>query len=196
MEKRKDGYRWVVLGTLSLISFLVGVSIYVLPPLFSEISQEFQLTKAQMGAVMGSIPIATVFLAFIGGTISDRIGSKWSYGLAVLLIGLAGILRGFSESAAMLIFCMAVIGAGDAVMFPNIPKALGSWFESHELGLANGITMAAFGISGAVGMGISASILSPLLGGWRNALFPFSFVVVLAGIGWILFFKDNDVSRK
>ena len=90
MEERKRGYRWLVLAILCFSQFLVGVSIYALPPLFPEMMGDIPLTKTQMGAVMGSIPIAAVFLTLIGGTVSDRIGSKWSYGMAVMLIGLGG----------------------------------------------------------------------------------------------------------
>ena len=191
MEERKRGYRWLVLAILCFSQFLVGVSIYALPPLFPEMMGDIPLTKTQMGAVMGSIPIAAVFLTLIGGTVSDRIGSKWSYGMAVMLIGLGGVLRGFSGNAAMLISSTVVIGVGVAVMFPNLPKALGAWFEPHELGLAGGVLMAAEGISGAVGMGTSAGIFSPALGGWRNTLLGLGFLVILAGLAWIMIFKDT-----
>lgn len=191
MADNRSGYRWIVLAVLSISSFFVGISIYAIPPLFSEILQDIRLTKAQMGAIMGAIPVASIFLALIGGTISDKIGSKWSYGVAVILIGLTGMLRGAAGSAAMLISCMAFMGVGVAVMMPNFPKALGSWFEFSELGLVNGTALAAFGLSAAVGMGLAGSVASPALGGWRNTLFLLSFVVILAGIGWLLVFKDR-----
>jgi MFS family permease len=187
------GYRWIVLAILTISSFLVGISIYTLPPLYIEIKQDFELTNTAMGAIMSAITMASIFLALIGGIISDKVGSKWSYGLAVILVGLIGMLRGTAGNATALILYMAVIGVGVAVMMPNFPKSLGSWFEPSELGLANGIAISAYGLAAAVGMGLS-SILSPALGGWRNTLFLLSFVVILAGIGWLLIFRDRRTS--
>ena len=75
MEERMYPFRWVVLALLFLSLFAATISMQCMPPLFSEITQQIPLTKAQMGTIMGVITLASLFFAPIGGALSDKLGS-------------------------------------------------------------------------------------------------------------------------
>ena len=133
MEKQQSGFRWLVLGLLFLNIFFAVVCMQCIPALFTEIVEQIPLTKVQMGTVMGVLTFASLFFAPIGGAVSDKIGSRWALGASVLTIALAGALRAYVGSANGLILCMFFIGAGMAVLGPNMPRALGMWFSRKEL---------------------------------------------------------------
>jgi cyanate permease len=196
MEELKSNFRWVVLGILFLIILFATISMNCIPPLFKEIGEQVPLTKSQMGTVMGVLGLASLFFAIIGGGISDRIGAKWGLGAAALIIAIMGALRANVGSANGLITFMFLLGAGMAVMGPNMPKALGMWFPPKELAFANGLCISGMGLGGAIAMATSASVLSPALGGWRSVMVVVGAVVFVLGILWIFIYRDKGTVQK
>lgn len=191
METKKSPFRWVVLILLFLNIFLCVIAIYSIPPLFSEIGKEIPLTKAQMGTVMGVVVLASIVFAPVGGALSDKIGSRWALGGASVIIAAAGAFRTFSNSATELIICMFLLGAGLNILFPNVPKALGTWFPSHELARANGICMTSVGFGTSIAMATAVGFMSPAFGGWRGVVVFFGAISLSLGILWVLFYRDN-----
>ena len=72
------------------------------PPLFSEIKQEIDLTMAQLGMVIGVIPLASLIFAPLGGGLSDKLGARWVFGAGAILVAVAGGLRYFAGSVVHL----------------------------------------------------------------------------------------------
>jgi cyanate permease len=66
--------------------------------------------------VMGVITLPPLFFALIGGGISDKIGSRWALGAALLIISLSGSLRATVESFYGLTACMFFLGVGVAIL--------------------------------------------------------------------------------
>lgn len=195
MEEGRRSYRWIVVALLLVNIFAFFLSINSIPPLFKEIGKEISISKTDMGLIIGVTFIAALFFSFIGGGISDRIGSKWAIGGSVIIVALFGTLRSITGSSYGLVVCMFLMGIGSAIILPNVPKVLGTWFESKQLATANGICLIGMPLGGAVGMGISAGILSPALGGWRNVMIALGGVTFITGILWMVLFKDIKVHR-
>lgn len=60
------------------------------------------------------------------------------------------------------------------------------WFHEKGLGTAQGIITACVGGGMMLGAMLSATVLSPLLGGWKHVMFFYGAISVLAGIVWFL----------
>ena len=150
MEEQTYSFRWVVLALMFLSLFAATIAMQCMPPLFSEITEQIPLTKAQMGTIMGVITLASLFFAPIGGALSDKLGARWAFGIAAIIVALAGGFRYVAGSVNDLIICMFLIGAGMAMYAPNLPKALGNWFPQKDLAMANGISISGMGIGGAI----------------------------------------------
>jgi cyanate permease len=191
----KTPFRWIVLVLLFINLFSAMAATQSIPPLFTEIGKQIPLTKTQMGSIMGVVTLASLFFAPIGGGISDRIGSRWALGISAIVVAVAGMLRATTGSALTLALCMFFIGAGLAVLGPNMPKALGMWFPRSELAAATGIAMAGAGLGSAVAMGTAASVLSPAVGGWRNGVVFIGILNLVVGILWLAFFRDRRTSE-
>ena len=192
MEEQQYAFRWVVLALLFLSLFAATIAMQCMPPLFSEITEQIPLNKAQMGTVMGVITLASLFFAPIGGALSDKLGARWAFGIASIIVALAGGYRYFAESITDLIICMFILGAGIAMYAPNMPKALGTWFPRKDLAMANGISISGMGIGGAVAMATARNVLSPAFGGWRATTAALGGLVLLVAILRMIIYRDRE----
>jgi cyanate permease len=193
MEEQAYPFRWVVLALMFLSLFAATIAMQCMPPLFSEITEQIPLTKAQMGTIMGVITLASLFFAPIGGALSDKLGARWAFGIAAIIVALAGGYRYVAGSVTDLIICMFLIGAGMAMYAPNLPKALGNWFPKKDLAMANGISISGMGIGGAIAMATAKSVLSPSFGGWRGTMVALGGFVLLVSILWMVIYRDRPV---
>jgi cyanate permease len=193
MEGQTYPFRWVVLALMFLSLFAATIAMQCMPPLFSEITEQIPLTKAQMGTIMGVITLASLFFAPIGGALSDKLGARWAFGVAAIFVAVAGGCRYLAGSVTDLIICMFLIGAGMAMYAPNLPKALGNWFPKKDLAMANGISISGMGIGGAIAMATAKSVLSPSFGGWRGTMVVLGGLVLLVAILWMVIYRDSPV---
>jgi len=187
---------WAVMVLMISVNFTGLFSMLCMPPLFSEIITEISLSKAQMGSLMGVSMLAAIVFAPIGGMLSDRIGCRWTVGLGIFLAALAGGMRAVVDTPFMLITCMFCIGVGFNIMMPSIPKIFGLFFPPNRLAFVNGINLAGTGVGGAIATAASASLLSPLLGGWREVMIAVAIVYLLIGVLWIVIYMDPVIETS
>jgi len=161
-----------------------------MPVLFKEISEDLGLSLVQIGTVWGMASLAGIFISLISGILSDRFGVKLVLGVSCLLVGITGALRGLSGSFLTLAVTVFLNGIARMIIPVNITRTVGIWFKGENLGMANGISAMGMGLGLTLGPMISATVLSPLLGGWRNVLFLYGAVSVVIGILWFLFGRE------
>ena len=182
-----SNYKWYILALAALtFTFCVAMPIMSMPVLFKEISEDLDLSLVQIGTVWGMIPLAGMFVVLIGGLLGDRFGVKRVLSVACFLVGLAGAVRGLSDSFIALAATMFLFGLLIAIIPVNVHKTCGIWFTRQQLGLANGVVSMGMAVGYMVGAMISATILSPLLGGWRNVMFLYGAMSIAISILWLL----------
>jgi cyanate permease len=192
-EAQKNNFRWLVLVLLFLNMFFVMLAVQSIPPLFKEIGEEIPLTKAEMGIIMGMITVPSLFFSLIGGGISDKVGSRWAFGVCVLIVSIAGTFRAIAGSVYGLAVCMFLMGIGLSTLGPNFSKALVMWFPPRELAMANGICMVSMPLALTVGMGTAAGVFSPGLGGWRNVMVALGICTFVTGLLWMTLFREGKL---
>jgi cyanate permease len=186
---------WIVFTLVLCLNIAAMFCIASMPPLFAEIRTEIELSGAQMGSLMGVFVLAALIFAPIGGILSDRIGSRWAIGIGMLLAAVAGGLRAIADTPFGLIAGMFAVGAGFNMAAPSIPKIFGIWFPPGRLAFVNGINMAGVGSGAAGATAMAASILSPLFGGWRGVMVAMGGFLFMAGILWIVVYRDPADER-
>ncbi len=193
---RHSLYKWYVLTLAGLANCVViGMAWTCMPVLFQEIAQDLNLSLVQLGTIWGMIPLAAIFCSIPGGVAGDRFGIRWVIGIGFILCAIVGAIRGASTGFVTLVVFMLLFGVSFSVAFVNIPKALAIFFPEKQLGLANGILLACYGVGGALALMISRTILSPALGGWRNVMFLYGGVSLVIGILWLLTVKERAPVR-
>jgi MFS family permease len=157
-----------------------------MPVLFAEIAADLDLSVAQLGSVWGMLGLASAAVVMIGGVLGDRFGVKIVLGLAGVLAALAGASRGLTDGFLGITVTVFAYGLVRGLVTPNIHKACGLWFEPRNLGMANSIVGLGMGIGLMLSPLISATVLSPWLGGWRHVLFFYGAGSLLVGLLWLL----------
>ncbi len=178
-------YKWYILILTALTGALVlaapGMSMSVL---FSEISGDLQLSVVQVGWVWGIGALPGIVSSLFGGAITDRYGPRRVMMAAAFLLAIAIALRGLAADFASLIAAALLIGLLSPLISTSAIKICGLWFPRRQLGLANGIFTMGMAAGFLVGSLISATVLSPLLGGWRNVMFAYGAVCLVLVVPW------------
>jgi MFS family permease len=185
-ENGRSNYRWYLLALIAVTGTLVSaIPFSCLPVLFQEIADDMGLSLVQVGSIWGTVSLAGVFVSLISGMLGDRFGVKLVVSLACLLSGLTGAARGLSPNFLFLTVTVFIHGIVRSVIPINITKTIGTWFKGKNLGMAQGVGAMGMGLGLMLGPMISSTVLSPLLGGWRNVLYLYGGICVLMAIPWL-----------
>lgn len=186
-------YRWYMLALCVITAaFVVTIPFSCMPALFKEMSDDLGLSIVQIGTVWGMSNLAGIFVSLLGGVVSDRFGVKLILVVSCFLMGITGSLRGFSHSFLSLSFTVFLLGILRMIIPIAVTKAIGIWFKGRYLGTAMGISAMGMGFGLMLGPMISATVVSPLVGGWRNTVHLYGGLAVLVGLLWIVFGKEPE----
>jgi predicted MFS family arabinose efflux permease len=159
--------------------------------LFDEISSDLELNLVQVGWIWGFYPMSGLFTIFIAGLLADRFGARRILIIVCTLIGLAGASRGLATDFIGLLFTTLLFGLLAGLIPANIVKVAATWFPPQKLGLASGIIATGMGVGFTIGSMFSATLLSPLLGGWRRVLFLYGAISVFFAFLWFITVKEQ-----
>lgn len=185
-ETRRSNYRWYILA-LTMLTYAVtaGAERLCMPVLFKEISSDLGLSMMAIGMIWGMDPLAGVFVGLPGGLLADRFGVKRTLVVICTLCGVFGALRGLSNNFASMAATMFLFGLAIAMVPSIVPKVTAVWFSGRNLGLTNALINVAWAIGAMMATMLSATVLSPLLGGWRNVLFLFGAPAIIISLLWL-----------
>jgi MFS family permease len=180
-------YKWYVLG-LGTTTHMLALSLpyMAMPVLFKEISDKLSLSLVQIGTIWGISELAVVFTAVLWGLVGDKLGTRYTIGLACILQGVACALRGTATDFTTLAVFSFMFGLFRVPMLFTVHKAAGEWFSGRQLGFANGVLAGGVGVGNMLATMLSATVLSPLRGGWSNTLYLIGAISVLFGIFWLV----------
>jgi CP family cyanate transporter-like MFS transporter len=184
-------FNWPILVLLTLTgTFAASVPVSCMPVLFKEISDDLGLSLVQIGTIWGVANLAGIFMSVIGGVISDRLGLRVLLTVFCILVGITGALRGLSDSFFTLMVTVFINGVARLVIPISVSKAIGIWFKGPRLGTAMGISAMGIGLGLTLGPMISATVVSPLVGGWRNVMYLYGALSLLVGLVWGFFGRE------
>jgi cyanate permease len=83
-----------------------------------------------------------------------------------------------------MISIVVLLGALTPFVSMNGMKTCGLWFPPRQLGLANGLISMGMALGFLIGSLVSATLLSPWLGGWRNVLSLYGSAGAMLSILW------------
>jgi MFS family permease len=183
--KEPSNYRWYILVLAALtVAVVIGVPAMSLAVLFEEISSELRLDLVQVGWVwsIGSLP--AIFTGFLCGAVIDRFGPKRVMIAGIISVSLAAAARGLTGNFLSLILIILVVGSLVPLVSMSGFKISGILFPPRQLGLANGILSMGMALGLMLGSLLSASVFSPLLGGWRNVMIFYGALALILCIPW------------
>ncbi len=185
MDRTYSKYRWYLLGLTLLTNILcsamptMGMSV-----LSKEISSDLHLNVVQVGIIWGIGSLPAIITSLLGGAAGDKFGPKKMLIVSSLVVGLLGAARGLAPSYGVLLVIVVLLGAITPFITLNGIKTVGQWFPTSQLGLANGFLSMGMALGFFLGSMLSASVLSPLLGGWRQVLMLYGICGASLSILW------------
>lgn len=133
-------WRWFVLGTLFLATFLNYLDRQTLSNAADPICQEFGLDNAQRGELLAKFVYYYAAAHLIVGPLLDRVRNfRWVFPVFVLGWSFCNLLVAFARDYATLLWLRAALGIFEAGNFPLCLLLIARIFPPRERVLANGI---------------------------------------------------------
>jgi len=134
---------------------------------------------------LGLLASSAIWMAPIGrmvaGWASDRFGAPRTFALVLAVCGLVSIASAYTKSYELL-FAERVVVAAAGVSFVIGIQHVAQWFESHEIGTAEGL----YAGTGNVGAGVGALLLPRIFGTSYQSAFLWLGALALAIAAWYL----------
>jgi MFS transporter, CP family, cyanate transporter len=179
--------KWMLLVLVTLIHLIVvGIPWTVMPVLFTATSADLNLSLGEIGLLWSMLPVGCALTALFGGLLGDRLGFAKTIGIGCFVVAATNGLRGISPNLPILTLAMFLTGAAESLVFPNLQRIPGVFFPRKQVGLATGIVISGFAVGGVLTTALSATVVMPLVGSWRNVLYLYSGLCAFFGIVWIL----------
>lgn len=167
---------WVVLASLILGAFSIGVGYFTVPVFYGTLMSEFDWSRTQVVAG-GSIAL-TVYglLSPAAGIATDLYGAKRTKVIGIVVLGVGLLLFPLISNLFIYFSICILLGVGmSGIDGAPTQVLISKWFKRYE-GLAMGIVVGGVGLGGFLGP-IAASYLIENYD-WQTAF------LVLAGVLW------------
>ena len=191
---RRTHVRWVPILALvavgTMINYLDRTVLGIAAPF---LTQDLNLSAAQMGLVFSAFSWSYAALQIPGGIFLDRFGTRLTYFIAVVcwsaFTGLMGVVR----SLDALILTRIGVGVFEAPCFPANSRILATWFPQQERARANGI----YSFGQYVGLGFLSVPLFWVTQrfGWRGLFFLVGALGVVFGLLWWALYRNPSDSE-
>jgi CP family cyanate transporter-like MFS transporter len=193
ISSQNGGSHRLYVITLAALTFTFTVAMQqiCMSVLFKEIAGDLGMSLVQVGLVWGTPAFAGVLVVFFAGMLSDRYGAPRVMGIACILAGIFGAVRGTTDGFLSLALVTFLFALPMWVIPSSVFKVTATWFSGRRLVVANGVVSAGMGLGFTVGALISATVMSPLLGSWREVLYLYGGISVIIGLLWLLTVKEH-----
>ena len=186
VDPTTTGYRWAMLAAVWAVYYGFGLVAGSLAPVIALVIADLGLTRASMGVVLGAWQLVYLGAAIPAGKVIDRVGLRWSLGLASFLIAASGLARASATDLWSLFAAVAIFGLGGPLVSVGAPKLIANWFDDHDRRAAVGIYTTAPALGTATALASANSLLVPWLGSWRWAVTTLALVTAFTGVIWVV----------
>lgn len=179
--------KWLIFGVLCLAYMPGSYGQYQLSVFAPELMSKYDLNTSQFSAVFTAPMIVAIFLSFMGGMISDKVGAKKVINISfvITIIGLIG--RVFADSYMPFFLCMAMTGFSQMFVNINASKITGIWFKPEEIGMLMGI----FSLCGQIPSAFATATTAILFDNMNSAFIAAAVFAIVIFILWLVIGKDK-----
>jgi ACS family hexuronate transporter-like MFS transporter len=174
-------FRWVICGMLFFATVIAYVDRGIIGFLEKYLEGVIGFTTVEYGYMTGAFQLAYALGFVIAGKLTDQLGIRKAFAIAIVLWSFAAMGPGAASSVLTLTIAMFILGLGEAANFPACIKTVAEWFPKRERALATGLFNSGANIGNMVVPAIVPVAI--VLFTWRGA-----FVVGGSlGLVWLIF---------
>lgn len=188
---RVSHQRWVICALLFVATVIAyvdrGVIAYLEKFLESIIPG---LDPVKYSNVLAAFQAAYAIGMAIAGGLTDKLGTRKAFAIAITLWSIAAMLPGAAFSVTTFGVAMFLLGLGEAANFPACIKTVAEWFPKRERALATGIFN-----SGANIGNIAVPLVVPFLVAvvsWRGAFVVTGAAGLVWLVGWLIYYQRPE----
>ncbi len=180
-QPTKSSFRWVICAMLFMATVIAYVDRGILGFIERDLEHLIGFTTVEYGYMTGAFQLAYALGFLIAGKLTDQLGIRKAFAIAIVLWSFAAIGPGLATSVPTLVIAMFILGIGESANFPACIKTVAEWFPKRERALATGLFNSGANIGNMVVPAIVPIAIA--LFTWRGA-----FVVGgLLGLIWLIF---------
>lgn len=189
---QEDRADWGMLALAWLLYFAFALTSASLFPLVTPIRDELNLSYSQMGVILGAWQLVYIGAAAPVGRMIDRIGTRRSLLVGVLIIALSGFSRSIAPNFPVMLGAVALFGLGGPIISIGLPKLVAEWFTGTKRGLASGIYFTGSHAGNVFVLAVTNSLIMPLTGSWRVTLQLYAVIVLIIALLWYLLGRESE----
>ncbi len=183
--KKKDGYRWFIVGVFFFFMLLHQADKLLIGPLTTPIMQQFGINRAQMGFVTtGALIVGAIFYP-LWGYLYDRYARAKLLALASFIWGSTTWLSAIAPTYGAFLATRASTGIDDS-SYPGLYSLISDYFSPQLRGKIYGLLQLTMPVGYLLGM-----VLGLFLGGaigWRGVFYltgSLGIVLSLVILAWV-----------
>lgn len=174
------------LAVLSMAQFLIALDYSIIYIALPSVAADLHLEPALAQWVVSAYAVLFAGFLVVGGRLTDRVGAKRLFIVAIVAFGVASAIGGAAGDGAVLLAARGAQGLGAALLQPAVLGLIGTTFPA---GPARSRALAVWGSVGASGLAAGA-ILGGLLtaASWRLTFVinvPLTLLCALGAAAWV-----------
>lgn len=149
----------------ALINYMAQFSVMLLMPFY--LQQLKGLPPSEAGFMLIPMPITTMIVAPISGSLSDRLDSRYisSLGMGLISLGIFLLSRlGFDSSNIYIITALSITGLGSGLFQTPNNSAIMGCVPGNRRGIASGMLATMRNIGMVLGVAVSGALFSSRMG--------------------------------
>lgn len=198
LRPSRSRFRWVICALLFFATVIAYVDRGVLSFLEKSLEGLFGFHSVQYSYMTTAFQVAYGIGLLIAGRLTDRLGTRKGFALAIVIWSLAAMAPGAATGTATFGAAMFFLGLGEAANFPACIKTVAEWFPKRERALATGLFNSGANI-GALTVPAVVPFLYNLFG-WRGAFIATGALGFLWLVFWLTMYakpeQHNSVSAE
>lgn len=175
-------FRFVTLTLITLVLALSTGDRAALSVAGSGMAKELGVSSVEMGYLFSAYSWAYVIFLIPSGLLTDRLGTKLTMMLAIVIWSALTVCMGFAHYVGLVVPLLLalrfLLGVAESPVGPASGRVIAAWFPSSERGVAGAIFNSA--------QYLSIALFTPLMG-WLSHAFGWQYVfIVMGGIGLVI----------
>jgi ACS family hexuronate transporter-like MFS transporter len=187
-------FRWVICGLLFFATVIAYVDRNVLSNLERDLRDVIHWDSVQYSYITASFQAAYAIAMVWAGRLTDRLGTRKAFSIAIVLWSLAAMSPGAATTVFTFGISMFFLGLGEAANFPACIKTVSEWFPKKDRALATGI----FNSGANAGAILAPLLVAPLKDtfGWRGTFVVTGATGFIWLLGWLWLYRKPAEHKR
>ena len=187
--------RWLVLLGVFGVYASFGVLTTSTAALVPSIRADLDLSRSQMGLVLGAWQLGFIVAAVQAGHLIDKIGLRKALLVSSAVMVASVLLRAAAQDFVTLFTSVCMLGFGAPLVAIGAPKAVSTLFDPDERGKAVGLYQMAPAVGGAIALSTANGPVGAIFDdSWRSISLFYAGVGAVAALGWWLASDDIETA--